>query len=216
VPIVSTHPRAPYDGDLRRDLLDAAIAMIGNVGPSGVSLRAVARQVGVSHAAPKNHFTSKRALFTSIAVEGHHLLADAITAEETTTGPRAELVTSSRAVARLAAAGRAYLRFAAAHPAHFAVMFRADLLDESDTELAAASEQTLGHLQAAATESLDDLALDPADADVLVLLAWSLVHGLASLHDSASLDDVVGDLPRDRVDDAVVALMARLIDARSR
>ncbi len=46
---------------------------------------------------------------------------------------------------------------------------------------------------------------------ILVLLAWSLVHGLASLHAGSDLTDIVGDRPRADIDDAVVALMARLL-----
>ena len=57
-----------YGGDLRRDLLDTALELIDQEGPSAVSLRSLARRLGVSHAAPANHFPDKAALFTAIAV----------------------------------------------------------------------------------------------------------------------------------------------------
>ena len=87
----TVHPRQPagrppvrrpaptYGGDLRRDLLDAALELIAREGPSSVSLRWLARRLGVSHAAPANHFPDKAALFTAIATEGFELLGAAIT-----------------------------------------------------------------------------------------------------------------------------------------
>jgi AcrR family transcriptional regulator len=67
-----------YDGDLRRDLLDTALELVAREGPSAVSLRSLARRLGVSHAAPANHFPDKASLFTAIAIEGFRLLAAAI------------------------------------------------------------------------------------------------------------------------------------------
>ena len=65
-------------GDLRRDLLDAAITDIASGGPSEVSLRGLARRLGVSHAAPAYHFPDKRALFTALAQAVADLLAAAL------------------------------------------------------------------------------------------------------------------------------------------
>jgi AcrR family transcriptional regulator len=77
----TVHPRQPagrsavrrpaptYGGDLRRDLPDAALELIARQGPSAVSLRWLARRLGVSHAAPANHFPDKAALFTAIALD---------------------------------------------------------------------------------------------------------------------------------------------------
>src|SRR6266536_2800253 len=67
-----------YDGDLRRELIDTALELIAREGPSTVSLRSLARGLGVSHAAPGNHFPDKAALFTAIAIEGFKLLSAAI------------------------------------------------------------------------------------------------------------------------------------------
>src|SRR6266542_735008 len=67
-----------YDGDLRRELIDTALELIAREGPSTVSLRSLARGLGVSHAAPGNHFPDKAALFTASAIEGFKLLSAAI------------------------------------------------------------------------------------------------------------------------------------------
>ena len=69
-----------YAGDLRRDLLDAALQVVATEGPSAVNLRALARDIGVSHAAPANHFPDKTAVFTAIAQEGFELLGQAMAA----------------------------------------------------------------------------------------------------------------------------------------
>ena len=69
-----------YDADLAADLKAAALQIIEVEGPAAVSLRSLARGLGVSHAAPKNHFDDKAALFAAIAVDGFSGLSDALTA----------------------------------------------------------------------------------------------------------------------------------------
>ena len=66
----------PYHhGDLRRALVEAAERILENEGPSALSLRAVAREAGVSAAAPYHHFKDKNELLAAIAQEGFELLA---------------------------------------------------------------------------------------------------------------------------------------------
>src|SRR5215211_3555766 len=67
--------RAYHHGNLRRALLDEAIAVIGEAGPGAVGLRDLARRVGVSHAAPAHHFGDKRGLLTAVATDGFRRLA---------------------------------------------------------------------------------------------------------------------------------------------
>jgi len=131
-----------YGGDLRRELLEAALELIAREGPSAVSLRSLARRLGVSHAAPANHFPDKAALFTAIATEGFELLGAAITDATRQAGPDAT------AGQRFRATGRAYTSFAVAHPAHFAVMWRRDLLHTDDPALTEAADATFALLLA--------------------------------------------------------------------
>ncbi|HEX8870560.1 MAG TPA: helix-turn-helix domain-containing protein, partial [Lentzea sp.] len=106
----------PYHhGDLRRAVLAAAVDAITEHGPAGVSLRDLARRVGVSHAGPVHHFKDKAGLLTALAAEGFALLADALNATRATTDSFVDL-------------GVTYVRFAVQHRAHFEVMFRPDLL----------------------------------------------------------------------------------------
>lgn len=166
-----------HHGDLRAALLAAAETTIRASGPSSVTLRGLARDLGVSHAAPAHHFGTLRGLFTALAAQGHDLMAQAMVQAQRSGG--------------FAEVGVAYVAFAVDHPAHFAVMFAPGLLDLDDPALAAARAATLGQLAAGAQEV--SAAGGPGGADpgpaVAALAAWSLVHGLATLHLSGSLGD---------------------------
>ena len=184
-----------YDGDLRRDLLDTALELVGREGPSAVSLRSLARRLGVSHAAPANHFPDKASLFTAIAIEGFTLLAAAIEDGARRLGPGAT------AGQRFRAAGHAYTSFAIAHPAHFAVMWQRDLLHQDDPELAAAGDTTFELLLGGVRDAQAEGWAPGGDPQTVALLAWSMVHGLAALWLGGSLqraqrpfDDIAGEV----------------------
>jgi AcrR family transcriptional regulator len=184
-----------YGGDLRRDLLDAALDLIAQEGPSAVSLRSLARRLGVSHAAPANHFPDKAALFTAIAVEGFTMLARAITDEASRLGPAAT------AGQRFRAAGRAYTGFAVAHPAHFAVMWQRDLLHPDDPELAEAGDRTFELLLGSVRDIQAEGWAAGSEPQTVAYLAWSVVHGLAALwlggplqHDGRPFSEIAGEV----------------------
>ena len=103
--------RPYHHGDLRRALLAAAVEMIAEAGPAALSLRALARRTGVSHAAPAHHFGDKAGLLTAVAAEGYRLLAAALRDAYERTGSFLEV-------------GVAYVRFALEHQPYFEVMFR--------------------------------------------------------------------------------------------
>jgi AcrR family transcriptional regulator len=183
-----------YGGDLRRDLLDAALELIAKDGPSAVSLRSLARHLGVSHAAPANHFPDKAALFTAIAVEGFTLLAEAMADGARRLGPDAS------AGQRFRAAGRAYTGFALDHPAHFAVMWQRDLLHQGP-ELAAAGDRTFELLLGSVRDIQAEGWAPGSDPQAVAYLAWSVVHGLATLwlagplqHDQRPFDEIAGEV----------------------
>ena len=190
-----------YGGDLRRDLLEAALELIARQGPSAVSLRSLARRLGVSHAAPANHFPDKAALFTAIATEGFELLGAALDDAAGQAGPEAT------AGQRFRAAGRAYTSFAVAHPAHFAVMWQRDLLHPNDPALAAAADATFDRLLAAVRDVQAEGWAPGADPQTVAVLAWSVVHGLAALWLSGALDSA--QRPFDEIAAEVGALLGR-------
>ena len=67
-----------HHGDLRAEILAKAADLVAQRGADGISLRELAREAGVSHAAPAHHFTDRRGLFTALAAEGWHKLAVAL------------------------------------------------------------------------------------------------------------------------------------------
>src|SRR5688572_3879770 len=112
---VARKPRRPYHhGNLRRALLDQALATIHAEGVNGLTLREIGARLGVSRTALYRHFADKRALLTAVATEGFRTL-------------RHELVKAwedgGRGGAAFQAMGVAYIRFADANPSHYRVMF---------------------------------------------------------------------------------------------
>jgi AcrR family transcriptional regulator len=170
---------------LRSALIDCARRIIHEEGIGQVSLREVARRLGVSHGAPAHHFKSKASLLTALAVQGYERLAETVIAELAASGtpdPRRQLEVI----------GRAYVRFAVENPEHFGMMFRRERLDEADVDLMRASETCYGLLVRTvhACKKAGYLTKDPETAAVA---AWSLVHGLASLWIDGRLEDRVGE-----------------------
>ena len=152
-----------HHGDLRAAILNEAARLVADRGADRVSLRELARDAGVSHAAPAHHFTDRRGLFTALATQGFQLLTEALIA----------------ARPQFADAALAYVRFALGHPGHYQVMFNRSLLDTSDAELAAAEAAAAAELaRGVATLRDPNAQADPAGAQ---LAAWSLVHGFSML-----------------------------------
>lgn len=167
--------RGYHHGDLRRALLDASIEIIEEKGDSRLTLRDVARRVGVSHAAPKHHFGDLRGLHCAIAEEGFRKLSAAM-ARARDSQPGASPLGAFKLV------GIAYVDFAARNPGHFRAMFQPEVADRSD-------QPSLQEAAEAAYELLlDGIRTAQAAGEVrehdtrdLALGAWSMVHGLASL-----------------------------------
>ncbi len=153
--------RAYHHGDLRNALRNAARTILEEEGLAGLSLRAVARRAGVSHAAPYRHFQNHETLLVELAVEGFAELQSEIAAA----GAGPGLVSD-----RIPDIGAAYMRFVARRPALARLMFGAQLPNRDRfPELAAAADAISGEIGAA----LGDTALG--------LAVWAAIHGLAML-----------------------------------
>jgi AcrR family transcriptional regulator len=159
-----------HHGDLKAVILAKAATLVAERGADGISLRELAREAGVSHAAPAHHFADRRGLFTALAAQGWRLLADALDA----------------ARPNFIEAALAYVRFALAHPGHYAVMFDRSVVNPEDPELKAAQDAAGAEL-AAGVGTLKD-ARAKADPQSAALAAWSLVHGFAMLRLNEAID----------------------------
>jgi AcrR family transcriptional regulator len=164
-----------HHGDLRRTLIDAAVARVTAQGAATLSLRGLAADAGVSHAAPVHHFGDKAGLFTAVAIEGYDELAD-------------ELIATWESTRDFLEVGVRYVHFALTHPGHFEVMFRSDYLNGSEPELVRAKERAFSMLH----DPLVALGRggDPARLQAATLASWSIVHGLATLVLSGNLPEL--------------------------
>lgn len=192
-----------FDGDLRRALLDAAAAAIGERGVDAVSLREVARRAGVSHAAPAHHFGDKSGLYTALAAEGFTWLADTLAIASGGPDPVDELV----------ALGRAYIRFATDHPAHFEVMFRPTLLRVDDPAFLAAADRAYSALAECVTRCHAAGWGGTSNPAELSTLAWAMAHGLGALRAQGALARYAPDPSLDGAT-ALLALFNRALDQR--
>ena len=182
---------APYHhGALRDALLEAAERVLERDGLPGLTLRAVAREAGVSHAAPTHHFGDLTGLVSELAAIGFRQFNTAMAAA----CGGGELSINERAMAR----AKAYVAYAQAHPGMYGLMFRTERLDYSRPSLHEAAEASFAGLAGAIAAkrqekiSEDALTLDQAAA---IARAWSLVHGFTMLLLDGRLEDILDRLP---------------------
>src|SRR5262245_53652338 len=129
---------AYHHGDLKEALLTAAEAVLDEHGLQGFTLRECARRAGVSHAAPKHHFGDVRGILTEIAARGFRQLNKRLRSKLRAAGADLD--------AQFAATADAYVGFAEAHPEHFRIMFRSDLVDVCSSDLIDAARETFTEL----------------------------------------------------------------------
>src|SRR5215469_16204891 len=163
----------PYHhGNLREALLEAAIRLIAEVGPTAFTLREVARRAGVSHNAPYRHFHDRDDLMAAVAAQGFGELTRAMI--EAAAG-------KSDALERLKCAGLGYVTFALRRPEHFTVMFDAPTAEHKHPEAAAAAEEAFSTLLGFVKSCQEGGQLTAGDLSETALLAWTMVHGIAKL-----------------------------------
>jgi AcrR family transcriptional regulator len=167
------HGKTYHHGDLRQAMLAEAARMIESEGLERLSLRGMARAVGVTHAAPANHFGDLTGLLSELAAEGYRACTAALidAAETAGAGPSA----------RGKAMAGAYLRFARRNPGMFTLMFRGERLDTQRPALKEAMATARQALESAASENDDEDAASALEATARAAARWSLVHGFAVL-----------------------------------
>jgi AcrR family transcriptional regulator len=165
-------PKPYHHGNLREELLAAAIRLIAETGPTAFTLREAARRAGVSHNAPYRHFRDREDLLAAVAAQGFRELTQA-------------MVDAARqrsdALERLKRAGLGYVTFALRRPEHFTVMFDAPMSKRKHPDSAAAAELAFGTLLGCVKNCQGAGRLPPGDSRQMALLAWTMVHGIAKL-----------------------------------
>lgn len=194
----------PYHhGDLRSSLLGAAETILDRDGIGGLTLRAAAREAGVSHAAPSHHFGDLSGLLSALAASGFVRFREELLAECAVAG--------SGRVARVAALGRGYVGFARRHPGLFQLMFRSERLDWSSPGLQAAGEAAFGLLTQDEGGAVPGDAAEGFELLVVAMARWSVVHGLATLLLDGRLEKVTA--AGVEVDAAIAEVIERMARA---
>ena len=166
--------RSYHHGNLRNELLDTAEAQLASEGAEELSLRALARRVGVSQTAPYRHFSDKNELLAALATRGYRkLLADLEAA-----GRRA----GANPVDQLFAFAHSYVNYAVSNPDLFKLMFGPALQpQEAYPELRQASRDTYELVRSIMRSGIEQGIFRQEDVAYLANSGWSAIYGLATL-----------------------------------
>lgn len=157
-----------HHGDLRMALVSAGRGILARDGLAALSLRACAREAGVSHAAPQHHFRNSAELLSAIAASGFDNFVEALeTGSKEAPDARETLI----------AMGKAYVRFAERDPALYRVMFGVEAPNVKTEGLMEAMDRAWIQLHDAVSDMTGRSDTAASDA----MLVWSLVHGHAML-----------------------------------
>ncbi|MFM8819089.1 MAG: TetR/AcrR family transcriptional regulator [Phenylobacterium sp.] len=162
--------RPYHHGDLRKALLEAGRRLLEVEGNADISLRAVAREAGVSPAAPYHHFRDKSELLDTLAMEGWDQLEAEMRSALAAVGPEGD---------RLVTMGVAYVNFARNNPAIYKVMFSCGMGQQSLPE----SLRDEGAFRLVC-ETLIQSGSDPtdqADLELSAVAVWCAAYGVAEL-----------------------------------
>lgn len=191
--------RKYHHGDLRAALMDAALQILDQEGPDGVTIRAVARLAKVSHAAPVNHFADRRSLLTALATCLFQDLGNHIR--------KGLEKTPAKGSARVRSFADRLIEFGLTSPNRYKLLWRRDLLNNEEPELLSAMDEIYNSL----TANLTDLVRKPRhDVDTQAIALWSMVHGYLSLRIDGLFEpraDQLSGEPRER------AIVSALIDS---
>ncbi|MFI9254745.1 TetR/AcrR family transcriptional regulator [Streptomyces sp. NPDC053069] len=182
MPRMSPSPtnRPYHHGDLRAALLKSAERTLREKGVGALSLRELARDVGVSHAAPGRHFKDKQALLDALALDGYERLNQALNAA--TDRPEQSFEE------RMTALARAYLGFAVGNPELLELMFARKHHPDSSAQLAAAVDESLGSFTRMIADAQQRGEIVQGDPERITLVAAASLHGLAALIAGCALD----------------------------
>ncbi len=185
VNIITSHPKSYHHGDLRSAVVAEGLRLLNDREAEALSLREIARNVGVSATALYRHFPDKSSLLAALATAGYAMLAE-----------QQSDAAMGKGEERFAQLGRAYVRFAVANPALFRLIFVNSPADMHAHSIAP-SGSAASLLEQGVAEMLG-VGATPEARFAVMLRAWSLVHGLSMLildrqimADDALIDQVI-------------------------
>ena len=166
--------RGYHHGNLRQALIDGALQLIEDKGPTGFTLSEAAKVAGVTPAAVNRHFEGREDLIAEIARQGYLIFGDTMEFAYQSGQPSA--------LAAFEATGRAYLAFARKYPGHYIAMFESGISVNRDPDLAAVAERSWGVLEKAATDLSQHIPEDRRPpAKMFSAHIWALSHGVVEI-----------------------------------
>ncbi|MDR5739666.1 MULTISPECIES: TetR/AcrR family transcriptional regulator [unclassified Caballeronia] len=207
-PAIKSTPHPYHHGSLPDALLHAAEAVLRRDGLRGLTLRAIAREAGVSHTAPQHHFGDTAGVLSELAASGHRRLAQFMAHRAAAAGEDRE---------RQHAIAHGYIDFAVENPDLFRLMSRNELLDTNRPSLVEARRMSARGLAGVFETASADEPVTHVDEGtsafgqtaraqaIAMASAWAYVHGLASLLIDKRLDGLAAatgafGTPRELVD----------------
>lgn len=178
-----------HHGDLKRVLFDVALKLLDRDGVEGVTIRAVAREAGVSHGAPVNHYRDREALLTALVKRQFETIFD--TVQESLSAATAE------SNAWIDVFGKALLDFGFQYPHRYKLLWRGDLIDLQDPELSNVMDGIYDQLCDEIERTMPEAEFD---RDTVAVAFWSMIHGYLDMRFSGMFvlqDDKVSGKPRD-------------------
>ena len=157
--------------DLKKALFIACHKLLKSTEPDKISLRILAEEIGVSHAAIYRHFKDREALLEVMATYGFERLAKA---------QKTALMSEKTAELGFLRAGVAYILFAIRNPFYYKIMFLTKRSNPSD-ELKRSRLRSYSILVNACRNYLKEKGRNN-DPREYALMAWSLVHGYSNLY----------------------------------
>ncbi|HEX4141871.1 MAG TPA: TetR/AcrR family transcriptional regulator [Candidatus Methylacidiphilales bacterium] len=170
---MKANPRPYHHGNLREALLRAAEAGLEARGAGSLSLRELARELGVSHTSPRRHFADKQALIDALAVSGFERLGASLT--------EAAAAKTRGFEDRLTRLAVAFVDFALRHPALWVLMLDAKHRPGAPAELLEASGAAFGHLHGIMREGQAAGRIIAGDTARLSLPLSAALLGLISI-----------------------------------
>lgn len=166
--------RGYHHGNLREALIEAALKLIEEKGPTGFTLSEAAKHAGVTPAAVYRHFEGREDLIAAAAHQGFGMFAELMEYAYDKGQPSA--------LASFESAGRAYLAFARRHPGHYIAMFESGISVNRTPELAAVANRAMSVLERAAEELSQHIPADKRPpATMFSAHIRALSHGVVEL-----------------------------------
>lgn len=166
--------RGYHHGNLRQALVDAALALIEEKGPTGFTLSEAAKQAGVTPAAVYRHFAGREDLIAEAARQGYEIFADLMDYAYKKGQPSA--------LASFESTGRAYLAFARKYPGHYISMFESGISVNHSPDLAMVSARAMGVLEKAAGKLIENIPPEKRPPSRMVSAhIWAMSHGVVEL-----------------------------------